>query len=99
MIWKNLPKPKNKELISKATKFEKNLYGFASKLLKSTLSRFKDEHYNGNESKKQVIRKIVAKTSSGINKYFDLWRKNNKLITIFTKCHRVERVYEMVFNI
>lgn len=70
MIWKNLPKITNKDLITRATKFEKNLSSFASKLLRTTVSRFKDDHYFGNDRKKMAIRKLVARSCTGIAKYF-----------------------------
>ena len=60
-----------------------------NKIIKSTLNKFKDEHYYGNDSKKQFIRKLVAKSCTGISKYFEIWKKNNKLITLFSRCHKV----------
>lgn len=70
MIWKNLPKPKNKQKISRATKFESKLSSFSSKLIRTTLIRFKDDHYFGNDRKKMAIRKLVARSCTGISKYF-----------------------------
>lgn len=42
MIWKNLPQPKNKDLIARASKFESNLHNYAFKVLRASLNRFKD---------------------------------------------------------
>ncbi len=66
MIWKNLPKPKNKQLVAKASKFERNLFNIAQKMIRSTLVRFKDEHYFGNDRKKEAIRTLVARSCTGI---------------------------------
>jgi|JI10StandDraft_1071094.scaffolds.fasta_scaffold1627226_1 hypothetical protein len=99
MIWKNLPKPKNKELVAKASKFEKNLFTYSQKLIKLTISKFKDDHYFGNDRKKQAIRTLVARSCTGISKYFDLWKKNNKLTTLFSQCHKVESFFEVLNKI
>ncbi len=48
MIWKNLPEPKNKEKIAKATKFESVMSKIAMKNFKKTFSIFKDQGYQGN---------------------------------------------------
>lgn len=41
MIWKNLPEPKNKEKISRATKFEALMSKIATRNFKKTFSIFK----------------------------------------------------------
>lgn len=96
MIWKNLPKPANKEIIAKASKFESGLFRFAQKMVRFPINKFKDEHYVGNDRKKMAIRKLVAKSCSGIDKYFSIWKKNNELITLFSKCHQVERLAQII---
>jgi hypothetical protein len=48
MLWKNMPLPKNKERIGKATKFEFNLSKMVVRNLKVTLNAMKDAHYFGN---------------------------------------------------
>lgn len=90
MIWKNLPKPQNKQLVAKASSFERKLFHFSQKILRTSLNRFKDDQYFGNDKKKQAIRTLVAKSCTGIEKYFDIWKKNNKLITLFSQCHKIE---------
>ena len=77
MIWKNLPVPKNKELIAKASRFESGLHHFGMKILRHSFGKFKDEHYFGNDRKKMAIRRLVDKSCSGIDKYFSIWKKNN----------------------
>lgn len=98
MIWKNLPQPKNKALIAKASKFEKCLFVFSNKGIKFTYQVFKDQHYFGNDRKKLAIRKLVARSSSTIEKYFDAWKRNNKLVTLFSQCHKVESIFSLLLN-
>lgn len=66
VIWKNLPQPKNKALIAKASKFEQCLFTFSNKGIRFTYQIFKDQHYFGNDRKKLAIRKLVARSSSTI---------------------------------
>jgi hypothetical protein len=47
MAWKNLPVPKNKARIGKATKFESNLSRMVIMNLKKTLNILKDNRYFG----------------------------------------------------
>lgn len=70
MIWKNLPEPKNREKIAKATKFESLMARIGSKNFRKSFLAFKDGHYFGNQKKKYCIRQLVAKSSSGIKSYF-----------------------------
>lgn len=91
-----MPIPKNKERIGKATKFESNLSRMVIKNLKITLNAMKDLHYFGNEKKKYCIRKLVAISCSGIGQYFDKWRENKRLINLFNKNRKVEKIFESI---
>ena len=55
---------------------------------------FKDCHYFGNEKKKYCIRKLVAKSCSGIGQYFQKWNHNKDLINLFTQNRHVEGLFQ-----
>ena len=99
MIWKNLPKPTNKEIVAKASKFEAGLFRIANKIMRFSLGKFKDEQYVGNDRKKMAIRKLVEKSCSGIDKYFTIWKKNNDMITLFSKLHKVTSMATIIHSI
>ena len=46
-----------------------------------------------------AIRKLVAMSCSGIDKYFSIWAKNNKMITVFSKCHKLEYMAQCINQI
>ena len=99
MIWKNLPEPKNKEKIARATKFESLMARIGIRNFKKTFLMFKDGQYYGNEKKKYCIRQLVAKSNSGIKSYFEKWKSNSKLSILFGQCEGVGHLIHISQNL
>jgi len=58
----------------------------------------KDHHYFGNEAKKYCIRKLVAKSCSGISHYFLKWRLNKNLTILYNKSRMIEHLFKSIEN-
>lgn len=72
---------------------------YAAKIIRTALNRFKDDLYFGNDKKKLAIRTLVARSCSGIEKYFAIWKKNNKLTLLFRQCHRLESIMGTILQV
>lgn len=73
-IWKNLPVPKNKELIGKANKFQETLQRHVNNNLKATWRAFVSDYEQGLVKKKYIMRLLIQKCSKGLGKFFEEWK-------------------------
>lgn len=99
MIWKSLPNPNAKKLKLKAMKFEAGLAKLLNKNLKSSYQKFKDETQQGQNKKKNAVRKLILVTMSDSNRYFNKWRKSTAQAKITGKLAALTRFFDNAIQI